>query len=517
MNIDTARIQHIQQQLGEIRQRKTEAFGAESHDFTLKPPVLPATLEMFEARQQVRLPAEYRAFLLAVGNGGAGQAYGLYSLEQSGTGGVLSRPSPLHPGMPQQGDWAEVLGLDEDSEAFYDGALTLLTQGCTYDVLLMVAGPYRGQIVYVDWNMEHAPYFSQFPDFLTWYETWLHETLNGYNMTGFGYGLPLTSEESVLVAADPREPTVRREAALNNLLRAPSLSADFLPALKADLMSEPNVALSTEFLLALARHGGDGLEEISWSILRKAQGSQIFRTVQAMQTLGMPDWTEAALWALEQDTDKDASESILFMLKREKAASPRAIELAFASQHAVTTGLYVNSELNEPLSVPDAFFSHPDPRVRRYSVEYQTREALQPKLSLLIKMYQQEESDHVRQGWALKLGSFDEPSVTAALIQLLQNERSPIAQSALINKLGERKVRYAVPLLIQLAGHEDGVLRLEAANALGEIGDERARPVLKALLSQKEHPFRFEEDGGGMGYAYSISQAARKALDALDG
>ncbi|UQN10764.1 HEAT repeat domain-containing protein (plasmid) [Deinococcus sp. QL22] len=418
--------------------------------------------------------------------------------------------------MPEVGAWHDVLGLDEDTEAVYDGALTLLTQGCTYDVLLMVSGPDRGRIVYVDWNMEHAPFFSQFPDFLTWYETWLRETLAGYTMTWFGYGLPLNAGESALVAVDQQVPSFQRKAALNNLLRVPSLTADLLTLLESALLSEPDLGIATDFLTLLASNGVQGLGDISWRLLRQAQGHQIYRTVHAMRTMELPTWGDAALWALEQDADQDASQSILYLLKREQALTRRAIELAFTSKHVVTTGLYVNSEFDNPLPVPDAFFTHSDPGVRRYSVEYQPNAVLHPKLPQLLELYRQEASEHVRQGWALKIGSFHEPVVTAALTEFLEREDSAIVRSALTRRLGEHKATQAVPLLMRLTQQEDHVLRLEAATALGEIGDERARPALKALLDQHEKPFRIE-GGGGMGYSYSVAEAARRALKILGG
>ncbi|SMB81352.1 HEAT repeat domain-containing protein [Deinococcus hopiensis] len=472
-------------------------------------------MEAFEAQHGVRLPEAYRDFLVQVGNGGAGQAYGLYPLDKTRTGGVLNNPSPLHPDMPKVGDWYEVLGLDEDSEAAYDGALTLLTQGCTYDVLLMVSGPYRGQIVYVDWDMARAPHFSQFPDFLTWYETWLRESLAGYDMTWFGYGLPLDPEASVAVASDAGEPFRRREAALNNLMRAPTLGPELLAPLQGALMNEPDVELATDLLTVLASNGAGGLGNISWALLRQAQGRQIYRIVNAMKTAGLLDWKDAALWALEQDADQDASQSVLFMLKREDALTRRAIELAFASRHVVSTGLYVNSKFSDPLPVPDALFNHSDPSVRRSAAEYQPDDVLRSKVPLLLDLWDREGSDHVRQGWALKLGQFQEPAVTAALTAFLEREKSGTVRSALTRRLAEHRASQAVTLLIQQTQGDDPVLRLEAAEALGKIGDERARPALEALLSQEERPFR-DEGGGGMGYAYTIADAARRAISALE-
>ena len=406
--------------------------------------------------------------------------------------------------MPSEGEWNEVLGLSEDSDAAYDGALTLLTHGCTYDVLLMVTGPERGRIVHVDWNMQQAPYYSQFPDFLTWYATWLAETLAGNDMTWFGYGLPLNQPDSVAVATNAREPRHRREAALNNLRRTRALKAELLGPLREALLAETDMGVATNLLTILAATGRDDLAGIGWSLLKRARGRLVLQVVQAMKTAGLAAWSEAAHWALEQDADRESGEGLLFMLQRENALSRRAIELAFASQHVAAIGLYVNHTFSDPLPVPDAFLIHPDPAVRRHAAEYQPAEALRPHLPRMLELFRNESSDHVRQGWALVLGRFEDPFVTTALIDFLAREESSIVRSALTGRLGERKAKDAVPLLMTLTRDEDRVLHLEAARALGEIGDERARPALEALLDQDEVPFRF--DGrGGEGYGYSVA------------
>ncbi|MFJ5121733.1 SMI1/KNR4 family protein [Kitasatospora sp. NPDC088548] len=49
-------------------------FGAIGHQFRLEPVLSPAELAELEAQIGVRLPQEYRTFLLTVGAGGAGPA-----------------------------------------------------------------------------------------------------------------------------------------------------------------------------------------------------------------------------------------------------------------------------------------------------------------------------------------------------------------------------------------------------------------------------------------------------------
>ena len=44
--------------------------------------------------------------------------------------------------------------FDEMCDRIEDGVLNINTQGCTYDTLLVVNGSRKGEIVYMDWNLE---------------------------------------------------------------------------------------------------------------------------------------------------------------------------------------------------------------------------------------------------------------------------------------------------------------------------------------------------------------------------
>ena len=58
-----------------------ERFGAYSHQYKLSAPASEEAIQAFEEQHGIRLPEEYRDFLMLVGNGGAGPYYGLYGLE----------------------------------------------------------------------------------------------------------------------------------------------------------------------------------------------------------------------------------------------------------------------------------------------------------------------------------------------------------------------------------------------------------------------------------------------------
>jgi len=57
------------------------AYGVEHHKYKLNPPIKETKLEKLEQKFKIELPAGYREFVLNIGNGGAGPAYGLYPLK----------------------------------------------------------------------------------------------------------------------------------------------------------------------------------------------------------------------------------------------------------------------------------------------------------------------------------------------------------------------------------------------------------------------------------------------------
>jgi hypothetical protein len=169
------------------------------HQYRLNPKLDEEAVAAFERRHGIRLPEDYRAFLVHFGDGGAGPYCGVLPLEQwhECVGDVVARVprplkgylaslSPLSPNQPQplQSEWQADLKLYEWHP--YQGGIAVGHQGSTYYTLLIVAGEARGRIAYVDTAGE-PPYFVRNLDFLGWYERWLEETLAGKNMVWFGF------------------------------------------------------------------------------------------------------------------------------------------------------------------------------------------------------------------------------------------------------------------------------------------------------------------------------------------
>jgi hypothetical protein len=178
-------------------------FGASTHRYQFNPPLKPEELEAFEASQAVRLPEDYRDFLLNVGNGGAGPCYGIYPLRPEGS---------IHPGManpeharvdlsvpfrhaePWEEDWLDQIDWDagerpddERMEEYLEtqhiaGALCICHQGCGDFWLLVVKGNEHGHL----WMDGRGTLSGIFPEsgahggrltFSQWYLAWLNDCL----------------------------------------------------------------------------------------------------------------------------------------------------------------------------------------------------------------------------------------------------------------------------------------------------------------------------------------------------
>ncbi len=186
-----------------------KVFGTSGHRFVLHPVLAAAELVDLEQVIGARLPEEYRAFLLEVGNGGAGPGYGIERVERTTDGwqwtghgvttaaklGVPFQPfdqqvyaehdakRPVESDFPDHGSFMEasrawVQRFDDlhDEETF--GAIALSHQGCGYYWLLVVSGPEPGTV----WDDSRAADMPLSPltdpagqrlTFERWYLDWL--------------------------------------------------------------------------------------------------------------------------------------------------------------------------------------------------------------------------------------------------------------------------------------------------------------------------------------------------------
>ncbi len=163
-------------------------FGAKNHKYQWNHPASLKEIEKFEQEMGISLPDGYRNFLLQAGNGGAGPFYGLFSLAQ--VKGWLSwqvEPEEL-PYLAQGTDPDFLKELEDRDHNWRRGCIPIESQGDAYFTYLLVAGPNRGRVVYVEYEGSWI-FFPREPDFLSWYIRWLRESAAGYDMGWFGISL----------------------------------------------------------------------------------------------------------------------------------------------------------------------------------------------------------------------------------------------------------------------------------------------------------------------------------------
>lgn len=195
-----------------------KVFGSDAHGFRTYPALSEIAVREFESRHRVTLPTEYRGFLIHVGNGGAGPAYGLFKLgemddgfghkpwsEDDGFVGILAKPFPHSCSWNDLSekpvfDEAHEDDLDYEYEDEYgrqmrewedrvywntvnvNGAIPICHLGCAYRQWLIVTGAEAGN-VWDDNRTDHKglnpvqqPGYERVT-FLRWYRAWLDEAL----------------------------------------------------------------------------------------------------------------------------------------------------------------------------------------------------------------------------------------------------------------------------------------------------------------------------------------------------
>ena len=217
-------------------------FGAEHHKYQWNPPASLKEIEKFEKETGISLPDGYRNFLLQAGNGGAGPFYGLFSLKQV-KGWLSWQVEPgetpyLAPGT----DPDSLKDLGDRDHDWRRGCIPIESQGDTYFTYLLVAGPDRGRVVYIEYERSWI-FFPREPDFLSWYIRWLREAAAGYDMGWFG--LSLDGDEETLrklyIQADTDADRLLAVGSMDKFPALSEVSRDFIRGILDDWIAKENV------------------------------------------------------------------------------------------------------------------------------------------------------------------------------------------------------------------------------------------------------------------------------------
>jgi hypothetical protein len=175
---DTAAIRNA---LERLRTAAPEVFGANGHHFALNEPLVETQVGAFERHHAIRLPREYRRFLIELGNGGAGPYYGVHPLGTfDGASGNVDRRTLFIGSLAQpfafREPWNDLMDCpdralaDTDEEEYerrmnaferqywhpsvMNGAFPICDKGCALRIWLVVAGSEAGTV----WCDDRADY-----------------------------------------------------------------------------------------------------------------------------------------------------------------------------------------------------------------------------------------------------------------------------------------------------------------------------------------------------------------------
>jgi hypothetical protein len=175
--------------------KNLELFGASEHKYQLNSCLSLSELEFVEKENNIELPADYRDFILHLGNGGAGPYYGIFPLEKSVSSvhrHLLTQPflyTSWWNGIIPPDWWNYEPSLVQREQDYFDdyhlqGTFRVAHEGSGYYQLLVLTGSERGHI----WGDYRASDGGIMPivqfenndhlstnrlDFISWYESWL--------------------------------------------------------------------------------------------------------------------------------------------------------------------------------------------------------------------------------------------------------------------------------------------------------------------------------------------------------
>jgi len=122
----------------------------------------------FETKYKIKLPLDYKSFLMEIGNGGAGPYYGVFALgkydegtwkENDGFVGVLSERFPYSsdwnevPDFPNEEDYEDEEEFEKDYQTVQEkywkalnGAIPICHQGCANRNWLIISRSEKGKV-----------------------------------------------------------------------------------------------------------------------------------------------------------------------------------------------------------------------------------------------------------------------------------------------------------------------------------------------------------------------------------
>lgn len=456
-------IDRILKKLSQVRAQGLSCFGSDQHHFELNPPIQERLLLEFENEYRVKLPDEFRAFLLYAGNGGAGPYYGIAPLPiirskildwpfEEPFEKVLDLPCPLYFRMKQASDWESEFGKTDP----YQGTMYIGTQGCSYYMLLIVTGEFRGRVVYVNDDDGSTPFITHEPDFLTWYERWLDELLAGQVSDWFGRSRGGTEAELQALLENPETSAADKADAIRAFWRFPDNSAETLELIPTFLSeTDPDIRASACWMI---RHFKlRGAEEAVAEQLSDPSPEVRQAVILTLMSFDPARWSEKVFSCL-QDDDLDVTEIAFRTLQDAKQFS--------------------RSDLLDLVLVP------PNESILLHALDGIEWKSEDQELLLRLLEYQNEK---VRYDATLGLRKIRAWEAIETVIAALEQETDSLVRGSILQMLGELDSVVSRETLLAWMVKGDEVERMHAYEGLNNLGDERAKPLFQQLKQEKEH------------------------------
>ena len=191
----------IIEKLEELKNLDTrfEVFGAEAHQYIFNPKLEEETITLFEEKHKIKLPENYRYFLLNIGNGGCGPGSGLLKLETGVYDIPFNKQNSEIITLKNEFRFTNFWNLEEfpkedydlweneyDKIKWTDGMLRINHLGCGIYSNLIITGKERENI-WIDSRSNEIGVYPAYDsnnnlknDFLSWYLNWINYSINEF-------------------------------------------------------------------------------------------------------------------------------------------------------------------------------------------------------------------------------------------------------------------------------------------------------------------------------------------------
>ncbi|MCQ4085685.1 SMI1/KNR4 family protein [Saccharibacillus sp. JS10] len=414
-------------------------FGAKRHRYESYLPLEQEQIEIFEAQTQVTLPQEFAEFLKGVGNGGAGPYHGIRELDLESSPELLQQDCLLSPKMTRK-HWQALIAYSQDHKLeLYGGMLGIGSMGWTFEMMLVLNGPYRGRVVYIDHN-EQIPFFTYEANFLEWYERWLDEVIGGYDLGWFA--TKPAGDDMVLIDLylSSLEEQVK-VSAIQGMYKLPKLKTETLSFLFEQCTDSSKIVRNAAIEILAQKN-----YEQAIPFLRQAlSGPLIEERLNAARQIDMygepggGELTSLIQQKLMQEEDPELFCQLIRILERGSA---------------------------NPLNALIPFFTHPDPELRREAIFHAGRLPGKEVYATQLGEALDDTNQIVQETAVCALEGVPLPSLLAKYGKLIALPSSGVTlRKAVLSRLSEYG-KQAYSFLEQASTDSDAEIREEARHLL---------------------------------------------------